>query len=273
MHVIHPQGMYNGLPPEDVFIVMDDMGNQLGLGYIVYTIQAHIYPDCPVNLYFSMECQPTGRYMLFGALMARARQLRDFNPDMPARVYTNIAPGDTMMKDFYQHNGFSLADAEHQLVLYRPERASRAPMGSSFRQPSLNTQQEQDMLVERMRQNDLTYITRDALAEMMRMPHFMAIGLCQNDSVVGEILLSGQGDACEISAIYVAPEHRGRGMGTALVHRAMDVMAAAGVTHITTRVMSRSIPQCRLMEKFNATVQGIYTIYPSMPLQREDDRA
>ena len=36
MQIIHPQGMYNGLNPEDVFIVVDDMGVELGQGYIIY---------------------------------------------------------------------------------------------------------------------------------------------------------------------------------------------------------------------------------------------
>ena len=45
MQVIHPQGMYNNLPPEDVFIALDDMGTEMGVGYIIYQYQPHIYPD------------------------------------------------------------------------------------------------------------------------------------------------------------------------------------------------------------------------------------
>ena len=36
MRVIHPQGIYNGHPPENVFIAIDDMGTQFGMGTIVY---------------------------------------------------------------------------------------------------------------------------------------------------------------------------------------------------------------------------------------------
>ena len=80
MRVYHPQGMYNNLPPENVFLAADEMGNEIGVGYIIRVMQPNVFPDRPVNLFISMECQPVARYMLFGALVARARQMRDENP-------------------------------------------------------------------------------------------------------------------------------------------------------------------------------------------------
>lgn len=266
MQIIHPQGMYNNLPAEDVFIVVDDMGAELGKGYIIYLYQPHLYPDCPLNLYFNIDCQPVARYMLFGALIARARQLRDFNPNVPARVYTNISPTDARIKEFYVHNGFSCTDTENLLLLEAPAHGSRLPMSCAVSATSLRTPEEQMALIARMQQNDLTYVSPETLNEMMRMPHFLALSLYRNTDLIGEILASGQGDSCEINAVYVEQSNRGQHMGTFLVHRAMDILATEGVTHFTTRVMSRSQPQCRLMERFNATVQGVYTIYPSLPL-------
>lgn len=266
MQIIHPQGMYNGLPPEDVFIVIDDMGAELGQGYIMYLFQQHLYPDCPLNLYFSMNCQPVARYLLFGALIARARQLRDYCPGAPARVYTNIAPTDNRMRDFYTHNGFHCTNTENLLLLEMPAHQSRIPMSCSIVPISLRTAEEQNGLITRMQHNDLAFVTPETLGEMMRMPHFLALSLYRNTDLIGELLASGQGDACEINAIYIDANNRGHGMGTFLLHRAMDFLAAEGVTHFTTRVMSHSQPQCRLMERFNATVQGVYTLYPHMPL-------
>ena len=36
MQVNHPLGMYNNLPPEDVFIITDEMGSEMGVGYVIY---------------------------------------------------------------------------------------------------------------------------------------------------------------------------------------------------------------------------------------------
>ena len=80
MQVIHPNGVFNHLQPEDVFIAVDDMGTELGRGYTICQYQPNLYPDRPVNIYFTMECQPVAQYLLFGALVARARQLRDLFP-------------------------------------------------------------------------------------------------------------------------------------------------------------------------------------------------
>ena len=55
MQVNHPLGMYNNLPPEDVFVITDEMGNEMGVGYVIYQFQPHLYPDCPINLYFTMD--------------------------------------------------------------------------------------------------------------------------------------------------------------------------------------------------------------------------
>jgi hypothetical protein len=43
-------------------------------------------------------------------------------------------------------------------------------------------------------------------------------------------------------------------------------MAAEGVTRVTTRIMSRSLPQARLMADFGASVLGVNMIFPGMYL-------
>lgn len=264
MQVIHPQGMYQNLPPEDVFIAVDDMGVELGMGYIIYLYQPHLYPDCPVNLYFTMECQPVARYLLFGALVARARQLRDNNPDVRARVYTNISPADTRMQDFYRHNGFGCDETENLLTLQIPAGDGRIPMSCAVAAVPLNTPEEQAAFLGRLQQNDLTYMTPDYLAQLMHQPHFLALGLYRNTDLIGEIVLAGQGDTCDLAAVYIVPQSRRQGMARALLHRSMAVMAAEGVTCVTTRIMSRSVPQARLMADFGAQVQGVTTIYPGL---------
>ena len=43
-------------------------------------------------------------------------------------------------------------------------------------------------------------------------------------------------------------------------------MAAEGVTRITTRIMSRSLPQQRLAADFSGTVLGVNMLFPGMYL-------
>ena len=71
-------------------------------------------------MYFSLAGDPASRYLLFGALVARARVLQATNPQLRARLYTSIAPTDTQMKDFYLHNGFDCDEADQVLQLAIP---------------------------------------------------------------------------------------------------------------------------------------------------------
>ena len=264
MRVYHPQGMYNNMPPENVFLASDEMGNEIGVGFIVRAVQPNLYPERPVNLYISMECQSAARYILFGALVARARQMRDESPQLKARVYTAIAPGDVQTKDFYLHNGFTCEDTEDMLRLEIPAGDGKIPMSCAVAQIPLNTLEEQNALIGRLVANDITFVDLNYLQGLMRMPHFLGLGLYRNTELIGEILMAGEGDACELVSLYIAAPSRRQGMGRALLHRAMAVMAAEGVTQVTTRILSRSTPQRKLMEAFQCRLIGVSAVYPGM---------
>lgn len=263
MQVIHPQGMYNGLPQDDVFIALDDMGTEMGLGYIIYQYQPHLYPDCPVNLYFNIDCQPAARYVIFGALIARAHQLREANPNVGARVYTAINPADERAREFYLHNGFACEDTEEMFQLQIPPGDGRIPMSCSVVQVPLNTFEEQQAFLSRLQQHDVTFINQNYLMNLQRLPHFLALGLYRNTDLIGEILLAGEGDACELVVMYIVPGSRGQGMGKALLHRCMAIMAAEGVSRVSCRIMTRSLPMRNLIRAFQAQSLGATMIYPS----------
>ena len=266
MTIVHPAQPVNGLNPEDVFYAVDDLGTQTGYGFILYQYQPGLYPDCPVNMFFSLDGDPSSRYLLFGALVARARILQNVNPTLRARLYTNISPADTQMKDFYLHNGFDCDETDNVLQLSIPYGDGRIPMSCTVAPTPLNTWDEQNSLIYRLQMNEITFVDINYLQSLMRMPHFMTLGLYRNAVLIGEVIMAGQGNVCELVAIYIEPGSRHQGMGTALLHRMMAIMAAEGVTSVTTRIMSRSLPQQKLMNHFGASVLGVNMIFPGMYL-------
>ncbi len=266
MRIVHPAQSVNGLNPEDVFYAIDDLGTQTGYGFILYQLQPGLYPDCPVNLYFSIEGDAASRYLLFGALVARARILQNVNPQMRARLYTSLAPSDTQMKDFYLHNGFDCDESDDILQLAIPFGDGRIPMSCTVVPTPLNTWDEQNHLIQRLQLNEITFVDINYLNALRRMPHFMTLGLYRNAALIGEVIMAGQGCECELVAIYIEPGSRRQGMARALLHRMMAIMAAEGVTRITTRIMSRSVPQRQLMNHFGAQVIGVNMLFPGMYL-------
>ena len=219
-----------------------------------------------MNLYFSIDGDPASRYLLFGALVARARILQSANPALRARLYTGISPADTQMKDFYLQNGFDCDETDNILQLTIPFGDGRIPMSCTVAPTPLNTWDEQNGLIYRLQMNEITFVDLNYLQSLMRMPHFMTLGLYRNAVLIGEVIMAGQGSDCELVAIYIEPGSRNQGMGKALLHRMMAIMAAEGVTRITTRIMSRSLPQQRLMNDFGASVLGVNMIFPGMYL-------
>ena len=266
MTIVHPQQPVNGLNPEDVFYAIDDLGTQTGYGFILYQLQPGLYPDCPVNLYFSLDGDPASRYLLFGALVARARILQNVNPQMRCRLYTSLSPSDVQMKDFYLHNGFDCNETDEMLQLTIPFGDGRIPMSCTVAPTPLNTWDEQNSLINRLQMNEITFVDMNYLSALMHMPRFMTLGLYRNAVLIGEVIMAGQGSECELVAVYIEPGSRNQGMGKALVHRMMAIMAAEGVTRVTTRIMSRSLPQQRLMAAFDASVIGVNMLFPGMYL-------
>lgn len=263
--VLHPQTPIRNIPPENMFLAVDALGTNVGEGFIIPQFQPHLYPDCPINLYFDMQCLPSARYVLFGALVAQARQLREINRDYQARMYTSLSPDNTEMIQFYEHNGFLLSDEEQDMELHIPENDITLPMNCTVADIPLNTMEEQMAFVQRLWSNDITHLDASFLLQMKHtQPHFLALGMYRSNDLAGEVLLHGIGDSAELAAIYVAPHLRRQGMGRALLHQAMSVMKREGVARITTRTLTRSVPQQKLMAAFGAHVLGCSTVFPGL---------
>ena len=266
MTILHPLQPVNNLNPEDVFFAVDDLGTQVGSAWILYQLQPGLYPDCPVNMYFSLEGDASSRYLLFGAVVARARVLLSVNPQAKARLYTSLDPQDALSKDFYVNNGFDLTESDSLVSLQIPYGDGRIPMSCTVAATPLHTWEEQEALLTRLQMNEITYIDRNALMEMMHTQHFYALGLYRNTVLIGETVLAGNGDGAELAAIYMEPASRHQGMGRALLHRSLAILAAEGVTHVTARIMTRSLPQQHLAADFGAIPLGVNLIFPGMYL-------
>jgi len=267
MQVTHPQEPFMNVPPEDVFVAVSDLGIQNGYGYVMYQYQPTIYPDRPVNIFFTMDCTPEAEYLLFGALVARARQMRQNQPGAAARLYTSVKPGDNRKLNFYLHNGMNIGNTEDLVRLEMPLDAGPDAFNCTFAPMPLNTAQEQAALLERLKANSITYITQPYLQLLRANPHFVGLGLLYGQQLAGECIISGRGDGtAELAAIYIAPEHQRRGLGKKLLQRALAISAHEGIKEVRARIMSASQPQVRLMRTFGAQLLDQTLLFPGIDL-------
>ena len=86
MRISHPQTAYQGIAPENVFFVADDRRVQMGTGYLIRFFQQELYPERPLHLFMQIDTQPSAQAMMYGALLARAEQIRAETPGLPARL-------------------------------------------------------------------------------------------------------------------------------------------------------------------------------------------
>ena len=99
---------------------MLDQQVQLGTGYLIPFVQRELYPEQPLNIYMEMTAQPSARYLLFGALTARAGLIKEKYPGMKARLYTQLDATDAEMQAFYQRCGLQMDDAEDLFFPFGP---------------------------------------------------------------------------------------------------------------------------------------------------------
>lgn len=269
MQVIHPSAPVNNIHPDDVFDVVNDQGVLCGRGYVCYLYQPTIYPDRPVRIYFSMECTPEAEYMLFGALMGRALQMRQQHPHAPAYVYTDVNPRDTRLLNFCLHNGLTVGNAEELVRLQVPQDGGAETFGCTFAPIPLNTLPQQNALISNMAANGLSHITQPYLQALAGNPVFIALGMFYSDvrTPVAECIISGApGHEPELVGIYVAAGYRGNGMGKKLLRRALSLCAPYGVQTVQARIMAASQPQMRLMRAFGGEPVSQMLLFPGKDL-------
>ena len=267
MRVYHPQTAYQGLPAENTFFVADDMDIQQGTGLVIPFYQPDMFPERPIHLYMQMDAPPSCQYMLFGALFARACQLKAQTPYLPARMYTQLAVNDARGIEFFLGNGFVLDDAEDLVRFSVPEGAGKLPMGCSVAHVPLRNEYEQQAFLYRMNRNRIAPADMMFLSECMQRPHFLALTIYRGEEVAGEVLLSGTGDRAMLAGLYIKTPYRRMGLGKALLQRGLALLRDEGVSQIEAVVLRRSAAQCAMARSLGAKFIRTTCFYPGINMK------
>lgn len=266
MRITHPIAPYQGFDPENVFFVSDEKLTQLGTGFIVRFEQPCLYPERPLHFYISIEAQPQARNMLFGALLARAEQMRAENPGIPARMYAAVPADNTELIRFYEQCGLKDDDAEDMLRFPVPVGTQTAPMGMDYYSVPLNTLQERTDFLERINFGRIQPFDPDYLTMWQQQPHFLALTYHHDDIPVCELVLTGAGETATLLHVYTLQRYRRQHLATQLIGAAGDILASRGVTHLYTQINRRNKPQVNMMEKLQASFVRTVTCLPGIDL-------
>ena len=266
MRITQPQAAFQGIAPENVFFVSNDQQIQLGTGYVQQFFQGEMFPERPNHLYMQIDCQPTGRALLFGALLARAEQLKAVNPQLPARLYAQVDPSDQAMLHFYEACGLRNDDGEDLFRFAPPAGVAQAPMGMDFFSVPLQDEAAQTAFLNRLNAQRIQPLTRDYLQLWQQQPHFMALGFYRGGQPVCETVLTGAGSAATLLMIYTRSDCRRQGMAKNLLGAASALLRERGVNTIYTHIVRRCQAQSGLMRYLNGAFVRTVTALPGLDL-------
>lgn len=266
MRITHPQTEFQGIAPENVFFVANDQQIQLGTGYVMHFFQGELYPERPSHLFIQIDCQPSARAFLFGALLARAEQLRALAPNLPARLYAQVTPENQDMLQFYQKCGLNNDDGEDMFRFLPPAGIPQAPMGMTFSSVPLGDEASQQAFLNRINAQRIQPITRDYLQMWQQQQHFMALGFYRGGMPVCETVLTGAGASATLLMIYTRSDFRRQGMAKNLIGAASALLRERGVTTLYTHIFRRNAPQVGLMRHLNASFVRTVTALPGLDL-------
>ena len=267
MRLSHPSAPYQGISPQDVFFVANDRYIQMGIGFVILSMNMQMYPQKPLEIYVYIDAQPSARDLLLGALLGRAEQLRAGYPGVAGRIYTELPSGNWEMLNFYNRNGFVNADAQEEYVMPIPPGLAQTPMGGQLASVPLSSQQEQYNFLQRLNAHRMTPISLDFLTLQMQQPYFMALGFYRGGQPLGEMLLSGASpESSALISIYTRSEYRRKGIAKALILSGAALLRERDAKQMVTQIYSRCPAQVGLVKSFGATRRRIVTILPSIEL-------
>ena len=266
MRITHPQAAFQGIAPENVFFVANDQQIQLGTGYVMQFFQGELYPERPNHLFLQIDCQPTARALLFGALLARAEQLRAMNPNLPARLYAQVPPENQDMLKFYEACGLRNDDGEDMFRFLPPPGVPQAPMGMTFASVPLQDEASQNAFLSRINLHRIQPITRDYLQLWQQQQHFMALGFYRDGQPVSEAILTGAGSTATLLMIYTRDQYRRQGMAKNLLGASCALLRERGVNTMYTHIFRRNVPQTALMKRLGGAFVRTVTALPGIDL-------
>ena len=214
-----------------------------------------------------MTAQPSARYLLFGALTARAEIIKDRYNGLKARLYTQLDATDADMQAFYQRCGFQMDDAEDLFYCPFPySLPAGIPMGVQYASVPLESERQQDAFLQRLNDMRITPITRDQLTVWREQPGFLALGFYREGRPVSEILTAGTGMNASLLQVYTRAEFRHQGMARQLIWQSASILRERGIGGIYTHIFRRNKPQVGLMQSLGAAYAKTVALLPGVEL-------
>ena len=238
---------------ENSFMVIDDAGVEIGQGGLEYRILKKMFEERPLDIEMIMNAHPAASDTLYGALMARAEQIKEENDNLPARLYTRCAVNDAVKYNYFINMGFDDRDGVELFVRRIEENMTQhrnyTPIGTKCEDADLHTRARREEFLQRLKSLGDDPHAEEWLTDQMRNSVFAAKVVMYGSEFVGAILVSGTQQEAMIHMIGVEPKWRGKGVGAALIDEVLLQLSGQKIPYLVVRTVRRNQRMLRLLKR------------------------
>lgn len=253
MRIYHPVRGVDGALRENSFTVIDDAGVEIGQGGLSFRVLKKMYPDRPLDIEMSMSAHPAASDTLYGALIARAESIITEQKGLPARLHTRCDIGDQERREYFLRMGFDDYDGDELFALRIEDRSGRrrnySPVGTKSIDADLRTRTRREEFLLLLKEYGCVEHASQWLEERMRSPVFMARTTYYGSDFVGAILVTGTQAEAVLEMICTAEKWRGRGVASALIEEASDMLLAQQVPYMRSNAARRNASAMKLFKR------------------------
>lgn len=253
MNIYHPVRGIDGAISENSFAITDNMGVEIGEGALLVRVLKKMYPERPLEIEMTMRAHPVARDTLFGALSARAEQIKSERGGMDGRLFIRCALDDADCHEYFLRMGYDDTDGDElfyiQTVSPKNRRRDYFPTGTQSIETELHNNIRREEFLASLKSFGGEEHAAQWLQARMQEPGFVARSVYHGEELVGHILVTGNQNEAMIDMVCVEPKWRGYGVGTALAQEAMDVLNMRGVPYLVARAPRRNEKAMRMLKR------------------------
>ena len=246
-HAINPS---SGAEYENKFVAVDEKERELGTCLVESRFCERLFPNRPHQIVIDIDGQKAACAALLGAATAQA-MLTAMRENLPARIYAPCEPDDT--ERIVQLNEFGYEDNDGVVRMARfiekmPENPA-IPQDVIALHDQLEDAAEAKYFLKRYNRLYDVDEPMELVEELTAQPGFRRYLLIHEDGLLGEVLVSLNGEVGTVLFIQVNANYCRRGLGTYLMELAIYMLAKRGAKRIEMDVRVRVPGIMRFLKK------------------------
>ncbi len=253
MRIYQPVKGIGGALKENAFIVIDDVGVEIGSGWLQFRVLRNMFPSRPLVIEMAMDAHPVARDTLFGALTARASSIVAEHKSMPARLFTRCAIDDEDRHAYFTGMGFDDFDGDEFFVLpIDPNNGRRRyynPVGTQSVDVDLRTRVRREEFLSKLVNYGYEEHASEWLEARMHEPGFFARELYYGSDFVGAILVTGRQNESVLEMVCAEKKWRGRGVASSLIEEATEALRAQNIAYLCANAVRRNASAMRMFKR------------------------